>query len=121
MPAHVHEISPLLFPNERLHDDNGWKGRHLRACGTSPIAMMVTALHHYVLRHENRFETAIAHDYVLGPAVKESLQSLRTLLNGEIGNLDGGTTDSAICKVLQCGGWNPDTGEVRAEQEVTCG
>ena len=104
-----HAVTNLLTPKESLPDTNGWKGRHIRACTVQPVAMMITALHSYIIRHESRCGSAVAQDYVLGPAIRESLSAVRTLLNGEIGALDGGTCDSAIAALLERGGWNPDT------------
>jgi hypothetical protein len=74
--------------------------------------MMITAISSYISRYESSYGSAMAQDYVLGPAILESLSAVRTLLNGEIGALDGGTCDSAIAALLERGGWNPDTLEI---------
>ena len=84
-----HAVTKLLTPKESLPDTNGWKGRHLRACAVQPVAMMITALHSYIIRHESRCGLRVAQDYALGPAILDSLSAARTLLNGEIGGLDG--------------------------------
>ena len=112
MPDHVHQTSPLLTPNESMSDTNGWKRRHLNACRIQPIAMTLSAMHHYAIVHSERYGSRLADDYVLGPAFLEVLKGLRVMLNGECGNLDCGTVDGAIYKLATLAGFNLDTGEV---------
>jgi hypothetical protein len=49
-------------------------------------------------------------DYVLTPAVGELLSAFLTLLNGDIGHLDGGTCDAWARKVAARIGWDLDLG-----------
>jgi hypothetical protein len=109
MPTHIHEISNLLTPKESIPDDNGWKGRHMRACRVHPVALMITALHAYVVAHESRYGSKVASDNFLWGAVLNSLTGCRSLLNGEIGGLDGGTCDAALSSLIEMAGWSPDT------------
>jgi hypothetical protein len=99
------EVSPRLTPKESLPDTNGWKGRHLRAARVQPVAVMISALDQYAAKHEDRYESKIGEDYVLGPAFLDALRGVRTLLNGEIGGLDGGTCDAAILGIFSDAGF----------------
>ena len=105
MPSVLIEVSSLLTPNEMFPGTNGWKGRHMRAARVQPVALMITALDQYAANHAERFESKIGEDYVLGPAFLDALRGVRTMLNGEIGGLDGGTCDAAICEIFTRAGF----------------
>jgi hypothetical protein len=47
----------------------------------------------------------LANDGVLGDAWAEVLKGCRTLLNGDLGGLDGGTLDSILCKMAEANGY----------------
>lgn len=100
MPLHERrEVTEKLIPSQTMPDTNGWKRRHLAASTYQPIAVMITALDTYQRRHFERYESKLADDGVLGPAFLDALRGVRTLLNGEIGGLDGGTCDAAILAI----------------------
>ena len=63
----------------------------------------------YADAHKARYESPIGEDYVLGPAWLEWAKALRTMLNGETGNLDCGTLDAAIMKALAENGFAEET------------
>jgi hypothetical protein len=105
------------------HGPTDYQARHNQAmqqvpCSVMPdkgklnaetaIVAMVKGLGVYARSHEQNYRARLADDGVLGPAFEEIAHSLRTLLNGEIGRLDGGLTDRAICDALRRAGFNPD-------------
>lgn len=59
----------------------------------------------YAEAHKRRYDSLIGEDYILGPAWKEIGEGIRTLLNGELGNLDGGTLDGFILDTLHENGF----------------
>lgn len=93
-------------------DTGAWKARHTRAVRRAlqysvtsgpiyeqagyPIVRAVQAWIEYAEAHKARYESDIGGDYVLGPAWEQWGRALRTLLNGETGDLDCGTLDSII-------------------------
>ena len=95
-------------------DTTGWKQRHLSAI-TAPkaaevgIVNMLKAWLSYADSHQERYESGIGDDGVLGPQWAQIGSSLRMLLNGEAGRLDCGTLDSIICDNLTAQGFDPDT------------
>lgn len=58
--------------------------------------------------HFSRYGSKIGDDGVLGPAWAEVLKSLLTLLNGELGRLDGGTLDGLIRGMLDAEGFTDE-------------
>ena len=78
-------------------DTSGWKARHHEAVrrGNS-ISRGIDAWAGYALGHQRRFKAPIAEDYFLGPAWLAWGKALRTLLNGELDGVDGGTLDRII-------------------------
>lgn len=74
-----------------------------------PIVNLVNAWTDYANRHRARYDSGIGDDGVLGPAWAQIGASIRTLLNGESGQLDCGTIDGFVCDVLTAEGVNPDT------------
>lgn len=59
--------------------------------------------------YENRFSSSIADDSVLGPAWLDILQGLRTLLNGETGDIDCGKVDGNLVEIAKMAGFDPDS------------
>jgi hypothetical protein len=47
----------------------------------------------------------LANDGILGEAWADMLKGCRTLLNGDLGGLDGGTLDSILCKMAEANGY----------------
>jgi hypothetical protein len=105
MPSITFEVSPRLTPKDSLPDSNGWKGRHLRYCRVHPVAIMIIALDAYERSYRERFDQPIWEDFYLSPAFYDALKAVRTLLNGEIGGLDGGTCDAAILGIFRDAGF----------------
>lgn len=104
-------------------DTGGWKDRHkaatLHAKQTpmyyrdtleSSVGVAIYAWCAYAQAHEERFESQIGDDYVLGPAWARWGFALRELLNGDLGRLDGGTLDTIIHDNLKEQGFDPDQG-----------
>ncbi len=72
------------------------------------IAAMVKGLAEYAYAYNAAYGSNLASDHVLGEYWETIAHALRGLLNGEIGRLDGGLTDKAICEALESAGFNPD-------------
>src|SRR3990167_5950262 len=90
-----------------------WGNRHLSAIrnpnkSEAGIVGMLRAWLEYADQHKARFESGIGEDRFLGPEWATMGKSLRTLLNDELGRLDGGTLDSIICEALTAEGFNPE-------------
>jgi hypothetical protein len=75
----------------------------------SAIASSLVALRDYAVAHECTYGSPLAQDGVLGDAWLDMLRGLRALLNGELGRLDGGFLDGAICNLHRAAGF---TGEL---------
>lgn len=102
-------------------DTGGWKARHHRAIFRAlqydthkgpfydkpgmALARSIQAWLEYAQSHKDHYGSTIGEDYVLGPAWYQWGEALRTLLNGETGELDCGTLDSIIFDNLTEQGW----------------
>jgi hypothetical protein len=100
-------------------NSNGWENRHENAVIGSDlgrnankhedsIVKMLRGWEKYAQAHRLRFESPIGEDYVLGVAWQEIGEALRTLLNGELGRLDGGTVDGFILDTMAENGINTE-------------
>jgi hypothetical protein len=69
---------------------------------------MFRGWYEYAQAHERRYESLIGDDGFLGPAWEEIGDSLRTLLNGELGRLDGGICDGFILNTMRDNGVDTD-------------
>ncbi len=117
--------------------DTGWAVRHRDAfrrpttvgresrhvAGTS-VAFLIRAWLLYGDAHRAVYDSRIGDDYVLGDEWATIGVALRGLLNGELGELDGGTTDSIILGALGAEGFdengerkNVDDAEPESEPE----
>ena len=79
-----------------------WRSRHIKAVESysNPIANMIRGWVSYAAVHKSRFGSDIGEDYFLGDPWAQIGASLRTLLNGELGDLDAGTLDHIIYQNL---------------------
>lgn len=95
-----------LSPSTKGADTTGWKARHKSAlifpnATERPIVHLLQAWESYAIEYKRHYEDALlGSDYVLGAAWKDIGASLRTMLNGELGRLDGGTLDSFILSTM---------------------
>lgn len=82
-----------------------WAERHLEAWRNPqgfelPIWHLIRGLAQYGARTREEYGSKVGNDGFLGPAWKDIADSIRTLLNGNLGRFDGGTLDAllhAIC------------------------
>jgi len=78
-----------------------WAERHL-AGWRSPVGFevalkyMVLALDQYGSEMRRQFGREVGNDGVLGPAYRDIVEAVLTLLNGDLGRLDGGTLDKLV-------------------------
>lgn len=72
------------------------------------LACGLVALRDYACAHEERYGSTLGQDGVLGEAWLDALRGFRALLNGELGRLDGGFLDGAICNLYQAAGFEGD-------------
>jgi hypothetical protein len=68
------------------------------------MVRMIDGWAEYADAHYEQFDSLIGEDYVLGPAWQAQGEAFRTLLNGELGDLDGGTMDGAILDIMRVNG-----------------
>jgi hypothetical protein len=100
-----------LLANPKLPNTGGWQNRHqsavLNPTGFErPMVHLLTGWSEYAETHRARYESVIGDDGVLGPAWEEIGDALRTMLNGDLGRLDGGTLDSFILNTMRDNGVN---------------
>lgn len=90
---------------------NGWAGRHISAWQSSRPAIggLIRSWLLYADTHRERYESGIGEDGFLGKEWAAIGFSLRDLLNGELGGLDGGLCDGIIVDALEREGWDADT------------
>lgn len=84
--------------------NQSWRLRHNAAIESPigseiPIVKMIEFLNSYVANQA--FGWVIGDDYVLGDAMTEIVKSTLTLLNGDIGRLDGGKIDQFLREYAQ--------------------
>jgi hypothetical protein len=103
-------------------DNSGWKRRHvamvtalrrsslIRYTNGHMVVMAIDAWCNYARLHQERYESGIGADYVLGPAWARWGFALRELLNGEMRPADCGTLDTILCDNLAEQDFNPDDG-----------
>lgn len=90
---------------------NNWGARHATAfaAGQSDfaraIAGLIKAAGLYCDVHKKQYESPIGEDYVLGKGLLEILSGTATLLNGELGGLDGGTCDQLLRDIARLNGY----------------
>lgn len=100
-----------LTAKSNTQPSNGWDTRHnsalhlgngaaISSTHEGAIVNMLRGWENYAKAHKVRFESPIGNDYVLGPAWQEIGQGIRTLLNGELGRLDGGTLDGFVLNTM---------------------
>lgn len=92
-----------------------WRLRH-QAALNNPIGIerayvrILEGLEAYCDAYHARYGAHIGSDYILGKeGVQPILHGLRTLLNGELGRLDGGELDKRILRIVRSEGF--DEGE----------
>jgi hypothetical protein len=92
---------------------NDWKTRHDTAWRVpnrteTPIVNMIRAVDAYITWQEVQYGTPWR-DWVLGPGVGDLLEGIRTLLNGDLGRLDGGTLDAMLVDLAIRTGYDLNT------------
>jgi hypothetical protein len=104
--------NPVLEQRKRIPDDTtGYINRHDKAWHSpsegfeSALVMGIRSLAAYAAAHEARYDSKLADDGVLGASWEEALRGFRGLLNGELGRLDGGFLDGAICNLYREAGF----------------
>jgi hypothetical protein len=100
--------------------DTGWAVRHAAEWSQpkKSVTMLIKAWLLYADEHRARYESGVGDDGFLGREWANIGFSLRDLLNGELGGLDGGLADATICDALGREGWSADTQERQAEQRI---
>ena len=117
--AAIERAAASTFP------DNGWSVRHAiafantgnpaptsgRGIAQKSVTFLLRAWLLYADAHSAMYESGIGADHVLGDEWAKIGYALRGLLNGELGDLDGGTCDHIIADALDTEGFDPDTEE----------
>jgi hypothetical protein len=100
---------------EVLPNDTGWQTRHFDAINTlrardimpgvnaqprksqeRALVIMLQGWLAYADAHRAAFDSLISEDGVLGPSWLDIGKAMLTMLNGELGRMDGGTLDGVI-------------------------
>lgn len=94
-----------LKASNKMPDTTGWKHRHNTALvfpegAERPIVHLLQAWNDYAIEYKRHYDGTIGEDGVLGPAWQDIGTSIRTMLNGELKRLDGGTLDAYILDTL---------------------
>lgn len=104
-------------PSSFSETSPAWAHRHVTAIhnprgapnsSEEAIVKALRAWNDYAHAHKARFDSEIGEDRVLGPAWAQWGGALRTLLNGDLGRLDGGTLDHIISSNLSEQGFDPN-------------
>ena len=101
---------------ERGSSITGWKERHAAAWDTSTIGRLTIAAVCYADDYRKRYEgpdsdqypSLLGSDYVLGDAWYQIIDGIQTLLNGDLGDLDGGLCDALLVALLEGEGFDVD-------------
>jgi hypothetical protein len=104
---------PVIDQLKRTPDDpTGYIARHNKAWSLltcqgfeGALVFGIRSLAAYAAAHEVRYSSKLADDGVLGPAWADALRGFRALLNGELGRLDGGFLDGALCNLYREAGF----------------
>lgn len=93
---------------------NNWITRHAQAWDAPrgmevPIVGLIKSWLDYGQRHRAQYAASIGDDYVLGPEWAQIGMALLTLLNGDLGRLDGGSLDGIIRDAMLAQGFDPNT------------
>jgi len=97
-----------------------WIIRHARAYASPQgaeigIVGMIKGWVAYAEDYSERYGSEIGSDYVLGGYWASIGFTIRGLLNGELGNLDGGTLDGILVILLSAQGWDCDIEERKVQ------
>lgn len=106
-------MTHFLFNHPTYESVPGYWKRHEQALTApnqveGPIVLMLKGWLEYADHHENRYDSRIGEDGVIGPAWAEIGKSLLNLLNGELSRLDGGALDALIRNTLTDEGFELD-------------
>lgn len=96
---------------------------HIKGMGRhEPLIVLLDALIAYAKRHEAKFGSKLAEDYLFGPEWKNAAEGVRALLNGD-GDFDGGACEDMFWKAFEIAGFTEadlgvcDCGDAREAQE----
>ncbi len=90
------------------HND-GWATGDYMWNSAGAFRKSIESLALLAAEHEHRNGTLIAHDGFNGPAFLDMARGLRTMLSGfELGKLDAGFCDAAICNICAEAGFDQD-------------
>ena len=102
---------PLDFVGRHLGED--WAARHRRAVNYPQgseigVVLLLKGWDAYANAHGAIYESRIGEDYVLGPEWAKIGGAILSLLNGDLGRLDGGSLDHVIRHNLEAEGFDPE-------------
>ena len=96
----------------KVTGQNRWGIRHYhswRNPGPKEIVVrMIEAAADYADWHKDRYESKIGEDGVIGKEWETIVRACLGLLNGELGDLDGGTLDGLLRDMLRLEGFDPN-------------
>lgn len=90
----------LTKQSKKQFKGNLYGTRHASAFSSSPIGSIINGLAKYADDYSKRYpDSILAETYVLGDYWITALKAVRGLLNGELGQLDGGFCDEIILQL----------------------
>jgi len=107
-------MTALALANPKFPNTNGWQDRHNSAMRIphpgfeAAMVQLLTGWYNYAETHRRRYSSDIGEDGVLGEAWADIGTSIRALLNGDLGRMDGGTLDGFISDTLQHNSIDPN-------------
>jgi hypothetical protein len=95
-----------IKPDMPIDTLQAWENRHNQAVtcptpGEAVIIAMIQAVALYIRQQEEGTDDLPWYDYVLSVGVGEMIGGIRTLLNGDLGRLDGGTLDAVLWSLAE--------------------
>jgi hypothetical protein len=107
----LHEVA--IEECQKVRETNGWEQSHAQEVicpsdDAAPLVRLVNAWEEYARSHAKRYGGPIGEDGRGAPLWAEIGKSPPDFLDYRHGNLDGGATDTAIRRVLELHGIDPD-------------
>lgn len=106
-------VKAIKMDTNAPRQGTGWARRHCFSWEApnhieAPIVNMIKSAAEYADKHQERFESKIGDDGVLGDHWEAIIKATRGLLNGECGRIDCGTADGLLCAMLTEEGFDPN-------------
>jgi hypothetical protein len=86
-----------------------WKQRHMEELDRQPLGRMITGWVEYADLYQEKFDSdGMSKDSFLGPEWEKIGQAIIQLLNGDLGQMDGGLLSRYILDALERNGYDEE-------------